>query len=338
MKTVAFVLGTRAEAIKIIPVIAALERRKLAYQVFSTGQHDLSEFRFKNFTQLETPRGKTGAFNSVLGGVLFALKNCLALVPHLRGAVVVVQGDTMSTAAGALAGRLAGCSVCHVESGLRTGDFLQPFPEEASRIIADWLSQVHFAPTVKAARNTPAATTFVVGNTVVDAVRARRLRVSNGKFVIVSIHRQENIRNEGVMRALAAQVEEIALRYPVLFILPANTRRQLEKFGLLERVLACCKVSSVLPYPAFLAKLASCRAVLSDSGGLAEECSFLGKPLLIFREKTERMEAVEGGNAVLGVGARLLPFLQRFKPRNRLVFGDGTAGEKIARVLVEKFS
>lgn len=336
MKTIAFVLGTRAEAIKMTPIIEALEEKSLAYTVVSTGQHDLSEFRFKNFVELNAPKGKTGAFSSLLGAGWFVVKNIFLLKKHLRNCVVVVQGDTMSTAAGAIAARLAGATACHVESGLRTGDIFQPFPEEISRIIADRVCQIHFAPTLKAAANTPQNSTFVVGNTVVDAVKKKNLKISEGNFVIVSIHRQENIRDKKVMERLVEQVEKIAEKYKVLFVLPDNTRRQLESFGLLQMVLSCTETTPVLPYGAFLEKLAACKAVLSDSGGLAEECSFLGKPLVIFRRKTERMEAVEAGNALLGLERELLPFIENYKPGDKFVFGDGTAGKRIVEILVKQ--
>ena len=103
-------------------------------------------------------------------------------------------------------------------------------------------------------------------------------------------------------------------------------------------MLACSEISPVLPYGKFLEKLAACKAVLSDSGGLAEECSFLGKPLVIFRKKTERMEAVEAGNALLGLEQELLPFIENFKPGDRFVFGDGTAGRKIVEILEKRYS
>ena len=130
MRPVAFVLGTRAEAIKIRPIVKELERRRHAYRVISTGQHDLREFRFKNFTELQPPKGRSGAFNSPSEGIVFLAKHFRPIRRLVKGCIVVVQGDTMSTAIGALAGRLASnTTVCHVESGLRTYDVWEPFPE-----------------------------------------------------------------------------------------------------------------------------------------------------------------------------------------------------------------
>lgn len=336
MKTIAFVLGTRAEAIKMLPIIAVLDARRLDYKVISTGQHDLSEFRLRNFEQLQAPKGKSGAFAGPAGAVWFVIRNIIKLRRRLAGSIVIVQGDTMSTLAGAVAGRLAGSPVCHVESGLRTGDYFQPFPEELSRVVTDRVSQLHFAPTAKYAANTPPESTFVVGNTVIDPIAKRNLKISDNGEVIVSIHRQENINSRRVMAKLVEEIEKIAGKRKVLFVIHDNTRRRLAEYGLLGRVENCCHTLPLLAYEDFIARLAKCHAVLSDSGGLAEECSYLGKPLAIFRNKTERMEAVEAGNAILGLDSDLLSFVEGFKCKDRFIYGDGTASEKIVEIIVEK--
>lgn len=336
MKKAVLVLGTRAEAIKMLPVIRALESGGHAYAVLSTGQHDLTEFKFKNFVELTPPKGKSGTFTSKLGAISFLVRNTLKLRPLLKGCIVIVQGDTMSTLAGAVAGRLAGGAVvCHVESGLRTGDYFAPFPEEISRVVTDRLSAVHFAPTQLSAKNTPNGSTYVVGNTVIDELVASGVAARQGDVVIVSIHRQENINDPTVMKKLVDEIEELALAFPVTFILANNTKRRLGEYGLLDRVTQACQTKPVLPYGEFISMLAGCRAVLSDSGGLAEECSFLGKPLMIFRTKTERMEAVNAGNALLGFEGDFISFIKSFRvtDERRKVFGDGTAGEKIVKIL-----
>lgn len=333
MRKVVFVIGTRAEAIKILPIAKELERRRLHYSVISTGQHDLREFRFRNFKELNPPTGTSGTFRSSLGGLQFSVANVFKLVPLLRGSIVIVQGDTMTTAAGAVAGRLAGATVCHVESGLRTGDLMQPYPEEASRVIADKFSNLHFAPTKRAARATRTHSTYLVGNTVIDSIRARKLKVSDKDFVIFSIHRQENIKDAEVLAKLAAMVEKTAMKRRIKFVLSQNTKARLGKAGLLGKIEENCEILPVLPYEKFLPLLASCTAVVSDSGGLAEECAFLKKPLVIFRKKTERMESVEHGYAFLGFDADLEKFVKNFRPRGKNIYGDGTAAKKIVDVL-----
>lgn len=334
MRTVAFVLGTRAEAIKILPIVRQLERRGHDYRVVSTGQHDLREFRFKNFHELHAPRGTSGTFNSVWEGIAFVARNTWKIRALVRGCIVVVQGDTMSTTVGALAGRLSsGTTVCHVESGLRTYDFLEPFPEEISRVIADKLSHLHFAPTERSAGVTPPHSTHLVGNTVVDAIAERNLKVRDDGFLLVSIHRQENINNRAVMDKLVATLAKLSKRFPVQFVLSENTKRRLQQFGLYARVERTCRVIPVMPYEKFLPLLARCKAVISDSGGLAEECAFLGKPLVIFRRKTERFESVEHGYALLGFDFDLPAFLKSFSPKKKHVYGRGDSGLRIVDIL-----
>ncbi len=334
MRPVAFVLGTRAEAIKILPIVKELERRRLAYRVISTGQHDLQEFHFKNFTELQPPKGTSGAFNSPLEGLLFLAKHFQPIRRLVKGCIVMVQGDTMSTTVGAVASRLTrGTTVCHVESGLRTYDVWEPFPEEISRVIADRLSHVHFAPTRRAAQVTPARSTHLVGNTVVDSIKERKLKVKDKGFLLFSIHRQENINNRTRMKRLVEKIEQLSKRFPIVFVLSQNTGRRLQEYGLLETVEQHCRILPVLPYETFLPLLAECKAVVSDSGGLAEECAFLQKPLVIFRSKTERFESVEHGYALLGFEFDLESFVRSFRPSQKHLYGKGDAGKRIVDIL-----
>ncbi|MBU1197122.1 UDP-N-acetylglucosamine 2-epimerase [Candidatus Micrarchaeota archaeon] len=334
MRSVVFVLGTRAEAIKVLPVISELRKRGHSCRVISTGQHDLREFRFPHFTELRPPTGISGTFNSSFEGMAFVAKNIHRIRKLVRNCIVVVQGDTMSTTVGSIAGRLASnATVCHIESGLRTYDFLQPYPEEISRVIADRLSHVHFAPTQRAAAVTPRHSTHLVGNTVIDSIRSRRLKVKDDGFLIFSIHRQENINSSSVMTRLVKNVVSLSRHFRILFILSKNTQKKLVQYGLYSDVTKHCRILSVLPYEKFLPLLARCTAVVSDSGGLAEECAYLQKPLVIFRKKTERFESVEHGYALLGFDFDLREFIRNFKPRAKHIYGRGDSGKRIVDVL-----
>ncbi len=333
MRPIAFVLGTRAEAIKILPIVHALEKESWEYRVISTGQHDLREFNFDNFTELHAPKGKSGTFNSSFSGLWFVAKNIVRIRRLVKGCIVIVQGDTMSTTVGAIAGRLAGATVCHVESGLRTYDFLEPFPEEISRVISDKLSHLHFAPTRRSAKVTPWHSTHWVGNTVIDMIAKKKLKVKDGKFLLFSIHRQENINNKAILSKLVANLVALSKQFKIVFVLSQNTRRRLDQFGLLKQVEEHAEIRPVLPYEQFLPVLASCTAVVSDSGGLAEECAYLEKPLVIFRKKTERFESVEHGYALLGFDFDLKTFIRNYRPREKQIYGKGDAGAQIVAVL-----
>ncbi|MFH1780345.1 MAG: UDP-N-acetylglucosamine 2-epimerase [Candidatus Micrarchaeota archaeon] len=335
MRKIFFVIGTRAEAIKILPVIKELEKRKHSYVVVSSGQHDLREFKFKNFIELNPATAKSGGFKSAFEASFFLLKAMPRLIMLLRKekSVVIVHGDTMTTTAGALAGRLAGCIVCHLESGLRTHDLRQPFPEEASRVIADFLSQVHFASTKRAFKVTHHSSTFLVGNTVIDSIKQKHLRVSDKKFVLVSVHRQENINDCATMQKIVAKVLEISKKHKVKWIMHGNTVRKLCEYELMHSIRSKCEVIDLMPYEKFLPLLAQSTAVLSDSGGLAEECAFLRKPLVILREKTERMESVDHGYALLGFNFDFEEFLKKFSPDAKDIYGDGTTGIQVVSIL-----
>lgn len=334
MKDIYFVIGTRAEAIKILPVCKALEAKKIPYYVVSTGQHDLEEFNFKNFKEVTPPRGKSGTFNRITDALPFLFGAMKKIFPFVKGQIVVVHGDTMTTAAGAITGRLAGATVCHLESGLRTGDVFNPFPEEISRIIADQLSQIHFAPTKRSEKVTHGQT-YLVGNTVIDSIKARKLKIKDEEFVLVSVHRQENIRNKQIMEKIVDKITQEGKDRKVIWILSQNTEKKLREYGLYEKVAANCQVRGLLPYEEFVKLLAKCKAVLSDSGGLAEECSYLRKPLVILREKTERQESVETGYALLGFEFNLEHFIKTFKPTAKNIYGDGTTGKKVAEILAK---
>ncbi len=332
MKNIYFVIGTRAEAIKILSVCKALEKIKVNYSVISTGQHDLQEFRFKNFIEVTPARGKSGAFNRIIDTAPFLFKAMRKVYPLVKGQIVVVHGDTMTTAAGAITGKLAGAIVCHLESGLRTGDLLNPFPEEISRIIADKVSQVHFAPTERAAKVT-GKETYLVGNTVIDSIASRKLKILDNGFILVTVHRQENIRNRDIMQKIVNNVVNLTKKYKVIWILSQNTEKRLKEYKLYAAVQNNCKIIDLLPYEKFVKLLAQCKAVLSDSGGLAEECAYLQKPLVILRKTTERQESVENNYALLGFDFDLDHFIKYFKPKAKNIYGNGTTGEKVANIL-----
>lgn len=332
MRKIFFVIGTRAEAIKILPVCRALEQQQVDYRVISTGQHDLQEFEFQNFREIIPARGKSGTFNRIIDALPFLTKAMFKILPLIRGQIVVVHGDTMTTAAGAITGKVGGAIVCHLESGLRTGDIFNPFPEEISRIIADACSQVHFAPTPRAEKIT-GKQTYLVGNTVIDSIALRKLKRVDKGFILVSVHRQENIRSRGVMQKIVEKIIEEAQKRKVIWIMSQNTGKKLREYGLYEKVSQNCEVRDLLPYEKFVKLLAKCKGVLSDSGGLAEECSYLRKPLVILREKTERQESVEQGYAQLGFEFDLEKFIREFKPKKKNIYGDGTAGKKVAAIL-----
>jgi UDP-N-acetylglucosamine 2-epimerase (non-hydrolysing) len=278
---------------------------------------------------------------------------------------VLVQGDTTTVAAAALAAYYAGVKVGHVEAGLRTGDKWRPFPEEVNRRVAGVVADLHFAPTASARANllregVPAEAVVVTGNPVIDALRrvaaqppppaARELLGRAGaldgrRLVLVTAHRRESF-GAGIaavcraLRGLAEAFPDLTILYPVH---PnPNVRGPVRRLlGRIPNIL----LTEPLDYAALVHVMARACLVLTDSGGIQEEAPGLGKPVLVLREVTERPEAVEAGAArlvgtdpdrVFGAAAELLTDPAAYARMARAVnpYGDGRAAARIAAALL----
>ena len=347
---IAVVLGTRPEIIKLAPVVHALGED--AEMVFTAQHYDpeLSDVFFRN-ADLPAPSmpltGVGGRDRADQVGVMLT-----GLVEHFRAtrpAAVVVQGDTNSANAGAQAAHYLGIPVVHVEAGLRSHD--RAMPEEINRLVIGAVADVHCCATPGNAEallrgGTPADAVHVTGNPIVEATRralpdARQqaavlsdFRVTAGEYVLATVHRPENTDSPGQLRDLLHSLGELSR--PVLLPLHPRTRARLETFGIAPppNVRLCLPVD----HPTFLALALGAVLVVSDSGGVQEEVTVLGKPLVVVRGSTERPESIEAGFALLtqpagvaGAAAQLLaPGRGAQLARTPCPFGDGTAGERIA--------
>lgn len=360
------VIGTRPEAIKMAPVVRALENRGGAeHRVVLTGQHDemvhqvLSAFGIEPDYDLElmTP-GQS--LHDVGRACLDGLKDVAA---DFRPDATIVQGDTATVFFAGVAAFFERSRLAHVEAGLRSGDKWAPFPEEMLRRMTDVLADYCFAPTSEAARNlkregVPADRVFVTGNTVVDALRdmrARHRRVedprvarltagsSSRRLVLLTAHRRESF--GAPLRAVFEAVKALASRFDDIEVLcpvhpNPNVRAPAEAvLGGIERV----HLTHPLSYGDLLTVLDLASLVLTDSGGIQEEAPAFGTHALVLRDVTERPEAVRAGVATL-VGtdpARILAEASRRldrpgggRPRVSNPYGDGRAGERIADILL----
>jgi UDP-N-acetylglucosamine 2-epimerase (non-hydrolysing) len=319
---VGVVMGTRPEAIKLAPVIHELMRRPgMQPYVISTGQHRtmleqaLAAFDLRPDADLRvmTP-GQT--LHDVTSRTLLGLRQLLAEQPLDW---LVVQGDTTTAFAAALAAFYARIPVAHVEAGLRSGQRYSPFPEEINRRMVDQLSQLLFAPT-EASRQLLLAEGFapgqveVTGNTVVDAllmarlvVRARQVAVpqlppgalAGRRMLLVTAHRRESF-GPGLaaifraLRRLADDVDDVCVVYPV-HLNPEVDGPARQVLGDHPRI----HLIRPLAYLEFVAAMESAHLVLTDSGGVQEEVPTLRKPLVVMREVTERPEGIAAGVACL---------------------------------------
>lgn len=367
------VFGTRPEAIKMAPVISALKARScFDVKVCFTGQHKemaeqvFSVFGIKpDFDLAVMKKGQT--LLDVTGNILRSMGE---LFSQYRPDVILVQGDTTTVFVSALVAFYNKIPVAHVEAGLRTGDRYSPYPEEMNRLLTTGLSNIHFAPTELSRQNLLKENVcdsdiFVTGNTVIDALfDAEKILLANKelmasldekfaavsadkKVILITGHRREN-HGEGI-RNICAAIRHLAKRQDVELIYPVHPNPNINDVVSKELAgLDNVHLIQPLDYLSFIYMMRRSFMVLSDSGGVQEEAPSLGKPVLCMRESTERPEALEAGTVrLVGVDVRkiiaetekLLDDPEEYHRRCSIAnpFGDGTAAEKIADVLEERF-
>lgn len=359
-QTVLTVFGTRPEAIKVAPLVRAIEASEtLQSRTLVTAQHremlDQVNSLFDIVPDTDLNIMSTGqTLNGIASRVIGELDSILA---DDAPDAVLVQGDTTTVMSASIAAFNRGIPVIHLEAGLRSGNLLSPFPEEANRKLTSQVSALHLAPTARSRDNLLAEGVnrddiVVTGNTVIDAlhiavdmnVAPSDLIVSN--FVasdrpklLVTTHRRENLGSamEDIGDALALLAEA---RPDLLILLPAH-RNPLVREAVLPRVekFDNVLVTEPLSYGEFTTVMASSDIVLTDSGGIQEEAPSLGKPVLVMRENTERPEAVDAGsvklvgtdkNLIVAEVSRLFDDSLAYDSMAKAVnpYGDGRAGAR----------
>lgn len=331
-KRALMIIGTRPEAIKVAPVVRAMQASDTVEPIVcATGQH--TDMMFPILDWFDVPRDFTldvmvhkQPLSHLAGTLLAGIFN---IIEQTHPDVVFVQGDTTSAFIGALAGyygydhfwkndlRGTPIEIAHIEAGLRTGDNYSPYPEEMNRKLIGHMAHWNFAPTQESANNLYAEgikdNIYITGNTVIDALFETRALLkskpvdpvpqiaADKKIVLITSHRRENYGKglENICRA----IKELASTYAdqdIQFVYPVHLNRHVK-----EPVHAMlCGIGNVhliepLQYPAFVALMARSYLVLTDSGGVQEEAPSFGKPVLVMRNNTERPEAITAGTAKL---------------------------------------
>ena len=307
MKKVCVIFGTRPEAIKLCPVVLALKRNPaFDCRVCVTGQHrEMLQQVLDVFGVVPDEDLALMQPNQTLGGLtsraIAAIDNYLA---KEKPDIVMVQGDTTTVLAGALAAFYHHIPVAHVEAGLRTWNMESPWPEEANRVLTTRLAKWHFCPTENNKANllkegVPERDIYVTGNTVIDALMIAKEKVGNladGKRrVLITGHRRENFGSgfEHIcmaIRRLATEFADVEFTYPVH--LNPNVQEPVRR--LLDG-LSNVSLIAPQPYLPFVELMKNAYLILTDSGGVQEEAPSLGKPVLVMRDTTERPEAVAAG-------------------------------------------
>ena len=314
--SVLIIVGTKAQFIKMAPIIKEMERRHLRYRLVYTGQHS------ETFEALEASFGIRSADD--------------VLVPHFEAdtkasfahwsvrfwwqalrrigssewkasSLCMVHGDTVSALFGAMVARLSGIRVAHVEAGLRSPQLLDPFPEELVRRLVSRLTAIHFSPDASATANLDTARGQVVetdGNTLRDALAMSLkgfgsvpLSGGAGGYGVVSIHRNENLSNRRDFDLLMGEVLEAACVMPLKFVLHPATRAKIERTDWKERLAAAPGLELIdrVDYPEFVKLLLGSCLLLTDGGSNQEEAAMLGIPTLLLRRATERADGLGDG-------------------------------------------
>ena len=373
MQPIMLVAGTRPEGIKIIPVYFALKQAGLPVLLCATSQHEklLSEvFACFNVTPdidlniMVAGQDLAHITNTVLSGIT-------KVINQYKPQLILVQGDTTTTMATAMAAFYNHIPIGHIEAGLRTGDINGPYPEEFNRLTVGLIASYHFAPTALATGNLLAEgkkreTIYCVGNTVVDALRIVQEKIKNNEIkidpyiesffekvkqncnrsLLFTMHRRESFGTE--MVGILETLKQFALHNPDVSILypyhpnPAVIEA-LEKVNLKE--VATITLIPPLLYTDLIYVLLHADAIATDSGGIQEEGVSLGKKIIVMREKSERMEGVWEGlvhlvgtnkNAFLyALNEALSTITQHQIPTN--IYGDGFAADRIAHIIKNNY-
>ena len=319
---IAVIIGTRAELIKTFPIMLELQKRKIPYYFIHTGQNDsginaiCEKFKVKhpNVTLSKEPNKKSKFKGIRLHGIIWNLDIVIKIRHELKKLkklkYVLYHGDTMTTTSAAIASSkllnpFKKYKNAHLEAGLRSENLFEPFPEEISRIIASKFSDILLAVSNRSEKNLKkyrnSKIIIKIGNTIIDSVneaykvslKEKIKPLSKGKFALISIHRHENINNKKRLGKIVDIL--VSLKIPSYFTLHGNTRRQLIKFNLYEKLRQNknIKIIEYLDYIDIIYQLKNCSLIICDGGSLQEESLIFKKPCIILRKATERQEGLE---------------------------------------------
>lgn len=319
--------GTRPEWLKIKPIVKLLERK--TYRLLFTGQHTelLNDMDVDYRIQISSNGNRLDAI----------VANTLLQFPDGDFDSVLVQGDTASAYACALAAFHRSLKIYHLEAGLRTHDLRNPFPEEAYRQMISRITDIHLCPTELSqqylSQERVNGRHIVVGNTSLDNLHEYRDKVVDDKKVLVTLHRREN---HNTIEHWFSTINELAKQHSELeFILPIHPNPNVLKW---KSILTNVKVVDPMEHHDLLSLMSVCSLIITDSGGIQEEASFLGKKAIVCRTSTERMEGVFSGHLFLCKTPDTLheifeDVLTRTPSTQECPFGDGYSAAKIINTL-----
>jgi UDP-N-acetylglucosamine 2-epimerase (non-hydrolysing) len=325
-----FCLGTRPEWLKIKPLINLMDKSE--YDLFFTGQHE----DLLNNVEFDYKVSVTNK-NNRLDDIMIS---CMSNFPNQNYDYVLVQGDTGSALGCALASYNRKIKLIHLEAGLRTYDLENPYPEEAYRQIISRISDINFCPTNLSFENLISEKVtgkiFVVGNTVLDNIVDLKDKTNYGNDVLITLHRREN---HDIMDKWFESLNKITEKYKELnFILPIHPNPNVQKYRhILNKNI---KVVDPLNHNDLLNILVGCRFVITDSGGIQEEATFLNKKSIVCRKTTERPEGINTEHIILCENPSDLilyvdNIIKDYNINTECPYGDGHSSEKILNIIRE---
>lgn len=353
-KSVAVLVGTRPELIKMAPVLRQLRKRKIPHIFIHSGQHYSKEMDQQIMDDLKM---KKPDYNLHVGSGSHAvqtgeiMKGVEEIYLREKPKISIVHGDTNTTLAGALTAKKMNILVAHVEAGLRSFD--NRMPEEINRVIVDRISDILFAPTKEARQNLlkegiNEKTIVVTGNTVVDALKEHlpftkkskimnKLSLNSYEYILVTAHRPENVDNPKTLQQLVSVIEYVSKRENKISVWPIHprTEKQIATFGIeLPKLI---KAISSVGYIDMLTLINNAALIMTDSGGIQEEAYILNKPLITLRDSTERPETLTANFIVHLDKNKIDQALDAYKNKQvswNNAFGSGDASVKIVDYLV----
>jgi len=370
--TIALITGTRPEIIKMFPLMKIFDSRLIDYTYIHTGQHYDQELFIKFIEEFGVRKPDyhiTMKEANPIDQVSIMLREVGAIINKLQPSLVLIEGDTNSVLASALAALKSTVPIAHVESGLRSNDWRTV--EEHNRRIVDHVSDILFSPTEISSKNLHDEHVYgevhTVGNTVMDAINlclSKELRDDQvieeesmlslmtidpevaTNFVLVTMHRAENVDNQGNLKQILSALSDSKLNY--VFPMHPHTRKRIEEFSLTKLVGKNINIINPVGYLDFLRLLRKCKFVITDSGGVQEEITSpqINKRALILRDSTERPESVVSGHSVLCKieDKTILDQIERFdidasnKIPTESPYGVGDSAVKITHILEKKIT
>jgi UDP-N-acetylglucosamine 2-epimerase (non-hydrolysing) len=329
-----FLIGTVAEFIKVFPVMVEMDKRGLSYKLISTGQNNIAnvdlfnELKHRNIDCTFNTQPSQQTTLSLLSWWLKTFVLGISKLRHLKtnNDYLIIHGDTISTLMGALLGKITGFKIVHIESGLRSFNFLSPFPEEINRVIVSNMADIHFAPNSWAVGNLKRKRGLIINtqnNTLIDSLhlalkntKAIPAKLPQKYFVFI-FHRQENLADTNYVKNTVNQIIKQVNNLHCVFIVHGNTLHTLKALSLYEKIKSLKNITLLerISYFSFMKLLNKAEFLITDGGSNQEEAFYLGLPTLILRKYSERIEGLNS-NVVLG-GRDTLALSKFFSTYNR---------------------